>query len=66
MNTEGAIRMRAITSLGADTRAENDTLDTYVHIDSTMGYDDGVSDIGYGLTAAPSDVSNGVSIQFGQ
>lgn len=50
----GALRMRSITSTAGDLRPENDTLDFYCDIDSTLGYDDGVSDGAYGLTSARS------------
>ncbi len=50
----GAIRFRSIVSAPGDQRRGNDTLDFYCGIDSTLGYDDGVSDGAYGLTTARS------------
>lgn len=50
----GAIRFRSIVNAPGDQRAANDTLDFYCGIDSTLGYDDGVSDGAYGLTTARS------------
>jgi hypothetical protein len=46
----GSLRMTALKTGAADAHPENDTLRTIFAIDSTLGYDDGESDFGYGLT----------------
>jgi hypothetical protein len=52
--SNGAVRLRTISSAPGDLRPLNDTLDFYCDIDSTLGYDDGVSDGAYGLTSSRS------------
>lgn len=49
--TDSALFQFRLTLSNPDSRPSNDTLMVEYHIDSVLGYDDGVSDRGYGLTA---------------
>ncbi len=48
----GGIRLTASKSSPADLHPENDVMHTTYRVDSILAMDDGVSDIGYGLTNA--------------
>jgi hypothetical protein len=52
MQQYGSLRVTALKASPGDLHPENDTLRTVYAIDSTLAYDDGVGDFGYGLTTA--------------
>lgn len=53
-NNYGAIRLTTTATASGDAFAGNNTLYKDYPVDTLIGYDDGVSDFGYGLTSAKS------------